>query len=307
MPRRIFPKYRYDIALETGVGANLVAWATALMVFFMTLALAVNLGLAGVSQNWVSGLSGSLTVEITPPAVSGDRDTLTDAQQKSFDADVARVIALAQKDKGVGGARALSHDEVAKLIEPWLGDKMPKDLALPALIDVTLEKGADTKALQKAIVEAVPEATIDTHAETLSDVETLVNTARLFVILLTTVIMLLAVIAISGMVRAKLAIHHDEIETLHLIGAHDEYIARQFRHHTLRGTVRGALAGVAAMLVTLGAVSYVTRAVDSSVLPDTALSLGEWAALVVTPVVLGVLIAHITAQKTVIRALARLM
>lgn len=306
MADRIFKKYRYDIALESGVGANLVAWATGLMVFFMTLALAVNLGLANVTQNWVSSLSGSVTVEIRPPAPLDGRDTLTEAQQKSFDAEVKKILSLAQKHDSVAESRVIPKDEIQALIEPWLGEKMSKDLPLPALIDVRLKDGADAAALKKSILETAPDATIDTHADTLANMQTLITAARFFVLLLTGVIILLAVVAISGMVRAKLTIHQQEIETLHLIGAQDEYIARQFRHHTLKGTLKGALAGVGAMLLTLFAVAFMTRKVEAAFAPRLDFGAGEWIVLLVSPVLLGALIAHITAQRTVLKALARL-
>ena len=67
------PKYKYDICLDHGAGAHLVAWASGLMVFFVTMALAVNLGLNTVTNNWVSGLSGSLTAEIKQPISESGR------------------------------------------------------------------------------------------------------------------------------------------------------------------------------------------------------------------------------------------
>lgn len=302
MAAKIFQKYRYDIALETGAGAHLVAWVTGLMVFFMTLAFAVNIGLANVTANWVSGLSGSITVELRAP----DKDGETTAAQQQLDKKINALTAMGGKHDAVLSARALESEEVRKLIEPWLGSAMPADLPLPVLVDMKIAPGADIAALKKDILKAAPGATVDTHDDTLEDVSTLVNTARVFVLLLSGVIMLLAVVAISGIVRAKLAIHHPEVETLHLIGAHDEYIARQFRHHTLKGTLKGALCGVAAMLGTLYAIGQTTKSIDSAMLPDVALTTLEWALLVIAPVLIGTMIAHFTAQKTVMGALRRL-
>ena len=306
MARKIFQKYQYDIALESGVGANLVSWATGLMVFFMTLAIAVNIGLASVTDNWVEGLSGSLTVELQPPAPADGKEKVSEEQQKDFAALAEKIAALGGTHASVSAGRVVPQAEVLKLIEPWLGTAMPADLPLPALIDLTLAPDADTAALKKDILAIAPKATVDTHDDTLQDVTTLVNTARLFVMMLSGVIMLLAIVAISGMVRAKLAIHHQEVETLHLIGANDEYIARQFRHHTLKGTLKGAIAGVAAMLLTLYAIGQMTRTIDSSLLPDLHLTEKDWALLIAAPIMAGALIAHLTAQKTVMKALARL-
>lgn len=304
--KKIFQKYRYDIALESGAGAHLVAWVTGLMVFFMTLAFAVNIGLANVTENWVSGLSGSLTVELRAPAETAEAGKAASAEKTALDEKTAALVALGGKHEAVVSARALESAEVRKLIEPWLGSAMPADLPLPVLVDLKIKPDADIAALKTAILDIAPDATVDTHDDTLKDVATLVNTARVFVLMLSSVIMLLAVVAISGIVRAKLAIHHPEVETLHMIGAHDEYIARQFRHHTLKGTLKGAIVGVAAMLGTLYAVGRTTARVDSAILPDLALAPLEWAVLVAAPVLIGTMIAHFTAQTTVLGALRRL-
>lgn len=298
-------KYQYDISLDEGVGAHLVTWITCLMVFFVALALAVNLGLNSLTQSWVSGLSGSLTVEIQP-ALQPDSTKPQVTQQKTVDELVRQVLEMTKKNPAVADARALSKDEIRNLIRPWLGDKMSDTLPLPALIDLKLNKKADIAKLQQDIKTVAPEASIDTHDDTLDDVKTLVSTARAFVLLLTSVIVLLAVAAIASIVRAKLALHAPEVETLHLIGASDEYIARQFRQHTLKGTLKGALLGLICMVLTIAGVSYMTHTVDATILPRLKLVPLEWAALMLSPVLFSALVAHLTAQTTVMRELIRL-
>jgi cell division transport system permease protein len=288
--KKIFhEKYQYDIALEQGVGAHLVAWVSGLMVFFVTLALAVNFALSTLTQNWADGLSGSLTVEIRQPG---------DGAQK--------VLALAQTHPAARGARLLSRDEIRKLVEPWLGSRLPEGIELPVLIDVALAPGGDAALLQKDIEAAAPGAVVDTHAAMLGDVRTLVNTARMFVLLLTGVIVALAVVSIAGIVRAKFSIHRQEVETLHLIGAADEYIARQFRRHTLKGALKGALGGLFAMILVLLAVGYATHTVTLAIFPHLRLVPVQWMLLILSPVLAGSLIAHLTAQQAVMRELAKL-
>lgn len=299
--KKIFKKYKYDIALEEGVGAHLVAWVTGLVVFFVTLALAVNFGLSSMTKSWVTGLEGSLTVEIKPPlSASAEEQALQDDAVK-------KVLWLAKQHPAVAESRALSKEEVRALIEPWLGSNNALDgIPLPALIDIKLNAGANIVKLQGDIRALVPAASVDSHTDTLDDVKALVNTAKTFVLLLTCVIVLLAVTAIAGIVRSKFAIHRQEVETLHLIGASDEYIARQFRRHTLKGTLRGALFGLGCMMVTLAAIGAATHAIDASVFPNIRLEPWQWAALILSPLVAGSLIAHMTAQTAVMKELARM-
>jgi len=311
MPHKHIKKYTYDISLDEGVGARLVSWVTGLMVFFVTLTLAINFGLSSVARTWITGLSGTLTVEIKPPLSPTDGEKLSAQSQKKFDESVQNVLALLKNDPSVSEARQLTEPEIKRLIEPWLGQATGQDAALdaiplPALIDIKLTPNANVAKLESSVKNLEPSAAIDSQNDTLGNVKTLVNTATLFMLLLTGVIVALAVVTISGIVRSKLLIHQSEVETLHLIGASDEYIARQFRQHTLRGTLRGALAGLVCTLLTLFAIGAVTHTIGSSMLPHLKLMPVQWAILLVLPLLSGSLIAHLTAQATVLKELSRL-
>jgi cell division transport system permease protein len=308
MSRKIFKKYTYDISLDEGAGAHLISWVTGLMVFFVTLALAVNFGLSTVAKNWVTGLSGTLTVEIKPPiASSSDGDKASPQAQQKFEDSVQQVLTFLKKNAAVAEARRLSEGEIKSLIQPWMGEGAALDaLPLPALIDIKLTPNADAAQLQSDLKTVEPAATIDSHTDTLDDVKTLVNTATLFMLLLTGVIILLAVITISGIIRSKLLIHQAEVETLHLIGASDEYIASQFRGHTLRGTFKGAVIGLLCTIATLFIIGAVTHTLQTNIFPHLKLMPVQWATLLIFPLLSGSLIAHLTAQATVLKELSRL-
>lgn len=301
MSNTTFQRHDYDIDLKHGVGAHLITWVTGLMVFFITLMLAVNIALGAASKSWIGSLSGSMTVEIKPAPGAN-----TETSAKALESAADKAAAIAKKDPAVSAVRILPRTEVAALIEPWLGQKLPADMPLPALLDIKTYDNVDTQPLQKSITAAVPGAIIDTHQDTLGDVKTLIGTVRGFAAVVTLAIVLLAVVSISGIVRAKFAIHKGETEILHLLGASNEYIARQFRHHALQGTLKGTAAGIAATFIVILAVGFVARSVSAAVLPPVYIHPLAWAGLVVAPLVGGVVIAHVTAQVTALRALARL-
>lgn len=307
MSKRINYKYTYDLSLDEGVGSRLITWVTGLMVFFVTLALAVNFGVSAVTKNWVTGLSGTLTIEIKPP-LNGTQDGKTDAQeQRKFDDSIRQTLSFLKNNPAVSEARLLTRNEVKSLIEPWLGQGSSIDsLPLPALIDIKLAPEADAEALQGALKILVPSAVVDSHTDTLDDIRALIRTVSLVVLLLTGVIILLAVVSIAGIVKAKLLIHQTEVKTLHLVGASDEYIARQFRQHTLRGTMKGALTGMTCTFITLFVVGTLTHAFDASFFSSLKTMSPQWALLILSPLLAGSLIAHLTAQATVLRELAKL-
>ena len=81
---------------------------------------------------------------------------------------------------------------------------------------------------------------------------------------------------------------------------------QQFRRHTLKDALKGTMAGLAATIVTLLAVGAATHTVDLSLLPKMELVPMEWFLTIVSPVVIGSLVAHLTAQRAVMRELAQL-
>jgi cell division transport system permease protein len=253
-----------------------------------------------VTDGWVDELAGSVTVEMGAPD-KGDAEAT-----KASAAAVKKLLSRVDTHPAVESARRVGDKELRGLIEPWLGTDLPEGMALPILVDLNLAPGADVQRLVQDVEKLVPGARADTHDDMLGDVKTLVGTARLFILLMTGVIVALAVVSIAGIVRAKFSIHREEVETLHWIGAADEYIAKQFRRHTLKDALKGTMAGLFCMVLTLVAVGAVTQTLDFALLPKLRLMPTEWFLTIVSPVVIGSLIAHLTAQRAVMRELARL-
>jgi len=110
-------------------------------------------------------------------------------------------------------------------------------------------------------------------------------------------------VAVAGAVKSLMAIHREEIELLHLMGASDSYITGQFRRHIFSLSLRGGIAGVAGSGLIVVLLSLVLGD-GAGILPHIGLSAMEAATLAMTiaPVcVLSVLAAHGTALRTLAR------
>jgi len=288
-----------DLPLERDSSSRFMPWIIAFMVFLAVLSLTSAMVLNSAVSRWTAGLTGTLTVQII-------------ASEEDRGADLAAVTEKAAKvlqaTPGVEGIRILSEREVGALLEPWLGtDEAFKDLPLPRLIDVTIDETIemDLEALAAQLAEVAPGATVDDHRKWLADLITLVRSVELFsagIVLLTALIAILTVIFAA---RTGLAVHHHVIELLHIIGARDSYIARQFQYHALTLGLRGGILGLGLALVALFALSGVAGDVQSRVVPELSLSAGQWVVLAGLPLITAV-IAMLTARITVLRTLARM-
>ncbi len=274
-------------------------WVIAVMVYIAALALAGALVLDAAVRDWVANLSGRVTVEIPPPTGGGDA--------REMDKRIAAVLAVLRDAPEVAEARPLSRDEMAALIEPWLGAAAAQ-LPLPRLVDVRLAPGADADLarLDRRLAEAVPGARVEDHKPWL---ERLTALGRSLQWLAGAVVVLigLATIAIVGFAtRAGLVMHGNVIEVLHLIGARDSYIARQFQDETLRISVGGAAVGLTAALATVFGLAKLAAGLEVPLLPPPDFGLAEWTGLVATSVV-AVAMATLTARITVLRALKKMV
>lgn len=290
---------RSDLPLERDESSRFIPWIIALMAYLAGLALAGALVASSEIERWSQGLSGSLTVQIT---------TTDKAGSKAHKSEVDSAIALLLGTPGITQVEVLSDTRIAKLLEPWLGNQATNDLPLPILLDVHFEPGAkiDLKTLGARLSKAVPGATLDDHQRWLHRLILLGRSVELvaFVILLL-IAMAAGMITMFG-TRTALAVHHNVIELMHLIGARDSYVARQFQAHALAIGFKGGVSGVMAAAATLFGIEYVVGQSGAEIFPSLVLQPWHWGILALLPVATA-LIAMLTARRTVLRALARML
>ncbi|MDP7666737.1 MAG: cell division protein [Rhodospirillales bacterium] len=286
---------RTDLPLDRDSHGRFLPWIIAFVVFLASLALAGTLFLDSLAAGWERGVSATLSVQIPASGDEADDDRRTDAA----------LIGL-RSAPGVVRADLVSAERVAALLEPWLGPATAAgDLPLPRLIDVEIDDDVEVAELTRALQARVPDATIDDHRVWL---DRLVRLVRAIELLAGATLALMSAATAGTVVfatRTGLAVHQDVIEVLHLIGAQDAYIARQFARRAQAHAIRGAAVGLALAVPTLGAIGYLATRLEPELLPELSLSPIGWSAFLVLPLAAAA-IAAVTARLTVIRSLARM-
>jgi cell division transport system permease protein len=290
---------RYDLPLGTDVTGRFLPWIIAVMVFLATLAMAGAMAVSGLVDRWDTGLSGTLTVEVAPPPGADPALGIEEA--------VAAALEVLRSTPGVAAAEPLSAGQTQKLLSPWLGETaLLEDLPVPVLIDVRLDATVDLDALADRLARAAPGSVVDDHQAWLDD---LLGLARGIELLAAGVVLLVGGAAVGAVVfvaRAGLAIHAQVVELLHLMGAPDAYVARQFQRHVLGLAAKGSFAGAALALLTLLLFGFAAGGPGSAaLLPAMALSSVQWMVLLAVPLLASALAAA-AARFTVLRALMRL-
>ena len=287
-----------DVPLQKDASARFLPWLIGFMVYLATLALVGTLAVNNLAERWRTGLAGQLTVQVPPPENS---DVGQDERVKGV------VDALRQRP-GIADAQPLSDARVQALLAPWLGTGQPLDeLPLPALIaaEVNRANPPNLRNLQAAVETAAPGARLDDHQRTLGKLLDAVRSLQGVALAIMGLVTAAAVVTVVFAARMGLAVHNHVIEILHLIGAHDRYIAAQFERHALKLGLIGGMIGVLLGAVSILAVRHLLPIDQGTVIPTVELALWQWAGLALVPLISAAL-ATATARLTVLRALARL-
>ncbi len=287
---------RRELPLHRDDAPRYVPWIIAVMVYLAALALAGVLTVGGITRGWDRDLRNELTLQLMP--VDG----------LSRDEQIATALEVLRGTPGVADAAPLGEAEMAALLEPWLdAGALSSELPLPALIDIRLLPGRpfDAGALAAKLDAALPGARLDDNAAWFGDVLRLAHTVQIAALAAVLLIVVGAVATVVFATRAGLAVHHDVIEVLHLIGAHDAYIAQQFEVAALKQGLWGGVLGMALAAVTLFVVIQTGQGLADASLPSLALAPAHWVLLAALPIA-AALITTLTARLTVLRVLRRI-
>lgn len=211
--------------------------ALMLVVIIMTFLAGLTAGavhlIADASADWSREIAREATIQVRP--LTG----------RDIEADITRVMALAKATRGVASVRSYSREEGEKLLEPWLGAGLDlKELPVPRLVVLTLGgEGADWAGLKARLAEAVPTATLDDHRLWLERLRAMARMLVVVGVIILALVLVATGLAVTFATHGAMAGTAHIIEVLHLVGAEDRYIAREFQRHFLHLGLRGALIG----------------------------------------------------------------
>jgi len=294
---------RSDLPLKDDATSRFLPWLVALMVFLSALAIAGVFVLTALIHRWDHDVSGTLTVQVQPATASNNQEAERRTDQRVEDA-----LRLIRDIHGIESARALDKTQLLGLLEPWLGKTdLLQDLPLPRLIDVSVDAdaGVDLGDLSDRLAKAVPGASLDDHRMWLSR---LINLSRTIQWLSTAIVLVIGVVTGATVVyatRTGMAIHREVIEVMHIVGARDDYIARQFAGRAFDLGLRGGFLGLGMAIPALIAIHGATRRMEGGFLPDLTLSFWGWVTILFLPL-LAALTSMVTARVTVHGTINRL-
>lgn len=294
-------KRRYDLPLNNSPGTVFLTFLVGLMTFLAMLALAAMFVLGAMTARWTSGLENRATVEIP---VADETGTLI--KPEAVTALTARAAELLEGHPAVKTVDILDSEDISALLKPWTGgDIALGNMPVPGLIALEMKKDTPPDsyaALEDRLKAIAPRARLDTHESWLRDLLRFTGALQFAAAALTLIVGMTTAAAVAGGVRARMAIHSAEIEILHLMGAADRYISRQFQRHSLISSLKGAGAGLAAGALVLLVTGWLAGQAGVNLLPAFNLSAPQIAAFALLPLTVAGL-AALSAAHTVKKVL----
>ena len=291
---------RSDLPLDSDPAGGFLPWIVGLMVYLAALALAGAVLADGLVDRWRSDLADAVTVQVFPDSEGEDPEAQA--------ARIAEAIQFLSVLPGIASAVAVPHEEVLKLLEPWLGSgNIAEDLPLPALIAVDLIPGTavDLAEVKRRLAEAVPGAVLEDHKPWLADLGRLAKGIEALAVVTVILVALASILTIVFVSRSALAQHQEVIQVLSLIGARDAYIAGQLQAYAFRLATLGAAFGVALAIATVLAGGALLGRTETALVPALGSFSWRWLVLLL-PVPAAGLIAVATTRVTVLTQLRRM-
>jgi cell division transport system permease protein len=280
-----------DIPFLRDDAHRLLPAMVACLVGFAALLLAVAMCLTGALSSQSRDVAGVLQVEV-PRSRADDKSTMDN------------VLAELKRTAGVEEVVVLGTAQMEALLKPWLGtDFSLADLPVPVILDVKTNvknsaSAVNIAALRTAMSRIDGGIRVEDHGPWVSH---MVKAADLLqgLILLVAALLIACVVGMVVLVaKTNLRLHFKTVNLLHMFGATDDYILRQFQWNGAMLAGRGALFGVLFAALIFSTAVILSVQWHSPVLPMVTLTPLHGVLFVLMPIFTG-LIALVATRLTV--------
>jgi len=296
----MLPRGETPIVPKGSIAGRALVAVVAIMTFLASLTTGAVMLVRASAADWQSDVAREVTIQVRP--VDG----------KNLDAEVARAVELARAVPGVGDVRAMSKDDSAGLLEPWLGSGLSlEELPVPRMIVVKLAAASvDLSSLKMALGDKVAGASLDDHRAFIERMRAMTQTAIVGGIGLLALMLVATVLSVIFATEGAMATNRPIVEVLHFVGARSGFIAGQFQRHFLLLGLEGGLIGGGLAMLAFGAAGIAARLGAGTASADQLSSLfGNFALgwdgylAIVGQIVLIALVAALASRRTVNRTL----
>ena len=292
-----------DIPLASDQANYLLPWIVGFMTFMATLMFTGGMIVGNISHIWQNDLTGKITI-----VINANADVLAPDEKQARKQQNQLLIAELKLLPEIIDARIIEQDELQKLLVPWFGEAARSDgLPLPTLIDVNMSKinPENLETVRGLLRRLNGEAVLDDHNLWRQKLVRIAIAFQFVAYLSIMVVIFTAIVMIIFAVHSAMSSHAEIIDMIHLFGAEDSYMVKQFLNYIVTITWRGVLVGFIMALIIIITIRLIAGQAIGQLLPSYILNIWQWPVLLILPIIF-VILAMLTTRITVVAKLSKL-
>ena len=287
-----------NLALAKDDTNRFLPWLIAFMSLLAILSVAGFLLLKQVSDLFEYNSNDTMTIQVP----SGNSEKRTNKK-------ITQIINILKETGGVIEVSLVPKVEVIQLLKPWLGTiSESQTLPLPQIIDIQIDRGSGItpEKISNVLTIIVPDITVDDHSVWLIGLVKTLQSAELTALFILLLIIFVIIGTVIFTTRTGMGIHKQTIEVLHFVGAHDDFIARQFAIRGLVVGLQGGLIGFLFAIPILYLFDNLLQNLEEGFLPKAEVNIFVWLSVaLVVPMISS--ITMLTARGTVLKSLKKML
>ncbi|MFI5013997.1 MAG: cell division protein FtsX [Hyphomicrobiales bacterium] len=241
VPAALAPLRRQgSLVPQRSIAGRSLVMVIAIMTFLACLAAGAAHLVSRAVNDWTTSIASEMSIEVRP------------LPGRDLEADVAASAEAARNTKGIAVVKVFTRAESEALLEPWIGTGLDvTDLPIPRMITLTREPNArpDVADLSRRLALIGPSASLDDHRAFISRLSSMANALIAVAIGVVGLVLSASALAVGFATRSAVALNHEVVEVLHLVGADDDFVAREFQRRFLALGIEGGALGAAAAAV----------------------------------------------------------
>ncbi len=284
-----------DLPLNADPSSGFLPWIISLMVYLATLSLIVAFSVSTLIHQWNRGFQDHVTIQIPARGLFASSSSET---QEGVDIKVRHIL---NRTAGIGVVKVLEAPEILDILGPWMPQTTSLETSfLPKLIDVEIQsrRSFHLQNLRNALHMVAPNIVVEDHLDWQQGLLDLARSAQIVSFIIVALILLAATGTVAFTAQTSLIIHRNIIEVLHLVGATDSYIAKQFQMHSLRIGLKAGFIGFTLSGLTVFGLKFFVTTLCIPLLEEALSSISLWSITFVVPCVV-ILFMMAAAQLTV--------
>jgi cell division transport system permease protein len=302
------PPREQPLAPTDSIAGRSLVIVIAIMTFLAALAAGAALLVAEASADWRTEAAREASVQVRP------------LPGRDIDADVRVAADIAREADGVREVIVYTKAESEALLAPWLGSGLDlSELPTPRMIvirlkgDMRAERGPNLAALKSELAKKAPAATLDDHRLWLERLGAMAGAVVGVAALIFALIVVAMGVVVVSATRAAVATNREIVEVLHIVGAADDFIAREFQRRFFELGLRGAVLGAGAAAAFFALAQLLERQLTATpsgdqiegMFGDLALGVGGYVAIAALAGAIAVLTGQVS-RLIVLRRLREL-